>query len=113
MFGVVVCPQYIGVDDFLSMNSCEPMFWMACVLALVVMLRGYSLRTWWIGCDVNLVIAVIPDTQGEVSQKYESVEIVGHMDDPYAMPFEHKNIYLLRGRRGSAPFHWADERFYF
>jgi hypothetical protein len=59
------------------------------------------------------VIAVIPDTPGEVSQKYESVEIVGHMDDPYAMPFEHKNIYLLRGRRRSAPFHWADERFYF
>jgi dolichyl-phosphate-mannose--protein O-mannosyl transferase len=41
MFGVIVCPQYIGVDGFLSMNSCEPRFWMACVLALVVMLRGY------------------------------------------------------------------------
>jgi hypothetical protein len=65
------------------------------------------------GCDVNLVIAVIPDTPEEVSQKYESVEIVGRMDHPYAMPFEHKNIYLLRGRRPSAPFDWADERFYF
>jgi hypothetical protein len=65
------------------------------------------------GCDVNVVIAVIPDTPEEVSQKYESVEIVGRMDEPYAMPFEHKNIYLLRGRRPSAPFHWADERFYF
>jgi hypothetical protein len=65
------------------------------------------------GCDVNLVIAVIPDTPEEVSQKYESVEIVGRMDDPYAMPFEHKNIYLLRERRPSAPFDWADERFYF
>jgi len=35
------------------------------------------------------------------------------MDDPYAMPFEHKNIYLLRGRRAAAHFDWADERFYF
>jgi hypothetical protein len=65
------------------------------------------------GCNVNVVIAVIPDTPEEVSQKYESVEIVGRMDEPYAMPFEQKNIYLLRGRRPSAPFHWADERFYF
>jgi hypothetical protein len=65
------------------------------------------------GCDADLVIAVIPDTPKDVSQKYESVEIVGHMDDPYAMPFEHKNIYLLRRRRSSAPFDWADERFYF
>ncbi len=65
------------------------------------------------GCDVNLVIAVIGDTPGEVAQKYESVTIVGVMDDPYAMPFEHKNIYLLRGRRPSAPFDWEDERFYF
>lgn len=64
------------------------------------------------GCDVNLVIAVIPDTPEEVAQKYESVTIVGVMDDPYAMPFEHKNIYLLRGRRTSAPFDWRDERFY-
>lgn len=65
------------------------------------------------GCDVNTVIAVIPDTPAEVGQKYESVTIVGVMNDPYAMPFEHKNIYLLRGRRPSAPFDWRDERFYF
>ncbi len=65
------------------------------------------------GCDVNTVIAVIPDTPGEIAQKYESVTIVGVMDKPYAMPFEHKNIYLLRGRRPGAPFDWRDERFYF
>jgi hypothetical protein len=65
------------------------------------------------GCDVNTVIAVIGDTPEAVAQKYESVEVVGVMDQPYAMPFEHKNIYLLRGRRASAPFHWEDERFYF
>jgi hypothetical protein len=65
------------------------------------------------GCDVNLVIAVISDTPEKVAQKFESVEIVGRMDNPFAMPFEHKNIYLLRGRRPSATFRWADERFYF
>ena len=65
------------------------------------------------GCDNNVVIAVIGDTPDEVGQKYESVEIVGKMDNPYAMPFEHKNVYLLRGRRPSWRFDWADERFYF
>ena len=65
------------------------------------------------GCDTNVVIAVIGDTPEEVSQKYESVEVVGRMDEPYAMPFEHKNVYLLRGRRPSSRFDWADERFYF
>ena len=65
------------------------------------------------GCDPNLVIAVIGDTPQEVSRKYESVTIVGVRNNPFAMPFEHGNIYLLRNRRASAPFHWADERFYF
>jgi len=60
-----------------------------------------------------MVIAVIGDTPAEVGQKYESVDVVGVLDDPYAMPFEHKNIYLLRGRRPTAHFDWADERFYF
>ena len=41
MFGLIVCPQYIAVDGFLSMNSCEAVFWMTCVLAIVLMLRGY------------------------------------------------------------------------
>ena len=74
-------------------------------------------NTYWLwgthGCDANLVIAVIADTPREVSQKYSSVQIVGRLDNPWAMPFEHKNVYLLRGRRPSAPFHWEDERFYF
>lgn len=65
------------------------------------------------GCDPDVVIAVIGDTPEAVSQKYRLVQIVGHLDNPWAMPFEHKNIYLLRGRKPSAPFNWADERYYF
>jgi Dolichyl-phosphate-mannose-protein mannosyltransferase len=65
------------------------------------------------GCDPDIVIAVIGDTPDAVSQKYRSVEIVGRMDNPWAMPFEHKNIYLLRRRRPSAAFNWDDERYYF
>jgi len=64
------------------------------------------------GCDTNLVIAVIDDTPDEVAQKYASVTIVGRMDNPYAVGFEHHNIYLLRNRKPGAPLDWADERFY-
>ena len=74
-------------------------------------------NTYWLwgthGRDPNLVIAIIDDDPDEVTEKYESVTIVGHMSAPLAMPFEHKNVYLLRGRRASAPFDWADERYYF
>jgi hypothetical protein len=65
------------------------------------------------GCDPDVVIAVIGDSPGAVAKKYGSVEIVGRMDDPWAMPFEHRNVYVLRGRRSSAPFNWGDERHYF
>ena len=65
------------------------------------------------GCDANLVIAIVSDTPQQLAKKYASVTIVGRMDDPYAMPFEHRNVYLLRTRWPSATFEWPDERFYF
>jgi len=66
------------------------------------------------GCDTSLVIAVIDDTPEEVGQKFASVQIIPHADNPWEMPFErHKTIYILRNRRPSAKFDWEDERFYF
>jgi hypothetical protein len=66
------------------------------------------------GCDPNVVIAVISDKPEDVGQKYESVQIVPHADNPWEMPFEReRKIYLLRGRKPGATFDWADERFYF
>jgi Dolichyl-phosphate-mannose-protein mannosyltransferase len=46
MLGVVLAPQYLGVDSFLSMNSFESAFWMLCLLALILMLRGGSSKLW-------------------------------------------------------------------
>jgi hypothetical protein len=39
MLGVLLAPQYLGIDSFLSMNSFESVFWMTCLLALILMLR--------------------------------------------------------------------------
>jgi hypothetical protein len=65
------------------------------------------------GCDPNLVIAVVHDSPEALSKKYQSVTIVGVRNNPFAMPFEHGSIYLLREQRPSAPFVWANERYYF
>jgi len=61
---------------------------------------------------VDLVIAVVHDTPERLHQKYASVTVIGHMDNPLAMPFEHKTVYLLRNRLPSAPFNWSDEKDY-
>jgi len=61
-----------------------------------------------------VVIAVISDKPEEVAQKFESVQIIPHADNPWEMPFERrKTIYILRQRRPSSPVDWAGERFYF
>ena len=46
MIGVLVAPQYLGTDSFLSMNSFESLFWMTCLLALILILNGGSERLW-------------------------------------------------------------------
>lgn len=73
-----------------------------------------SYWTWGMhGCDPEVMIAVLHETPEEIARKYRSVEVVGRMDDPWAMPLEHKTVYLLRGQREGVRFRWEDERFYF
>ena len=46
MIGVLVAPQYLGTDSFLSMNSVESIFWMSCLLTLILIVRGGSEKLW-------------------------------------------------------------------
>lgn len=65
-------------------------------------------------CDPNVAIAIISDTPEDVATKYNSVQLIPSADNPWAMPFERRRkIYLLRGRKPTAPFDWKDERFYY
>lgn len=48
MTAVLMAPQYLALDGILSMNSFESMFWMGCVLIVVLMVRGASPRLWLI-----------------------------------------------------------------
>src|SRR6201988_988835 len=47
MIGVLVAPIYIALDGFLSMNSFEPVFWMLCALALILLIDGAPQPFWW------------------------------------------------------------------
>ena len=46
MTGVLASPQFLSIDSFLSMNSAESLFWMTCLLALILILRGGSETLW-------------------------------------------------------------------
>ena len=46
MIAVLIAPVYLGIDGFLSMNSFEPIFWMGCMLAVILLVRGASPRGW-------------------------------------------------------------------
>lgn len=48
MMAVLTAPQYLKISSYLSMNSFESMFWMGCVLTLMLMVRGASPRYWLI-----------------------------------------------------------------
>jgi len=39
MLAVLMTPQYLGSDGYLSMNSFESMFWMVCLLAMLQLVR--------------------------------------------------------------------------
>ncbi|MGH9782045.1 MAG: glycosyltransferase family 39 protein, partial [Candidatus Acidiferrales bacterium] len=43
---VLVAPIYLTFDSFLSMNSFEPLFWMACAAILMRILNGGSEKLW-------------------------------------------------------------------
>jgi 4-amino-4-deoxy-L-arabinose transferase-like glycosyltransferase len=47
MLCVLLAPCYLGGDGYLSMNSFESIFWMGCILTLIFIVKGASLK-WWL-----------------------------------------------------------------
>ncbi|HET9100035.1 MAG TPA: glycosyltransferase family 39 protein [Acidobacteriaceae bacterium] len=47
MIAVLIAPVYLGIDSFLSMNSFEPVFWMGCMVVVLLMGAGGSPK-WWV-----------------------------------------------------------------
>jgi hypothetical protein len=47
MLCVIIAPCYVGGDGYLSMNSFESIFWMGCILVVILIERGASPQ-WWL-----------------------------------------------------------------
>lgn len=65
------------------------------------------------GYTGDSLIVINGATPAEMHDYYTSVETVGHMGTTYSMPFEHRNIYLARGRQFNLTTSWPDMKFYF
>lgn len=65
------------------------------------------------GYTGDLMIIINGATPDEMRQFYDSVEVAGRMDHPLSMPFEHRNIYLVRGRKKNLTTDWESLKFYF
>lgn len=80
--------------------------------SLPPVLSGHN--NYWLwgmhGCSGNELIAVVHDTADELRTRYRSVTVLGALSDPLAMPFEHKNVYLLRDPLTPNPIRWPDEK---
>jgi hypothetical protein len=46
---VVAAPGYLGIDNYLSMNAFEPVFWMGCAYVVILIFRGGDRRLWMLG----------------------------------------------------------------
>lgn len=46
MIAVLIAPVYLGIDSFLSMNSFEPVFWMGCMVVVLLLVAGNSPKLW-------------------------------------------------------------------
>ena len=65
------------------------------------------------GCTGKIVISVTPTSAAELKARYDSIELVGHLANPWSMPYEHRNIYILRGRKGDVVADWPKFKEYF
>ncbi len=82
--------------------------------ALPPVISGHN--NYWLwgmrGCTGKKLIAVVHDTPEELKQRYRSVKILGTVSDPLAMPYEHKNVYLLSDPLLKTPVRWEEEKGY-
>ena len=64
------------------------------------------------GCTGEVIIAMTPTPLAELQQKYDQVQVVGRLENPWSMPYEHRNIVLLRHRRRPLVLDWPNIKEY-
>jgi hypothetical protein len=52
---VLAAPAFLGIDNFLSMNAFEPLFWMGCAYVLIRIIKTGNEKLWlWFGLIAGL-----------------------------------------------------------
>jgi hypothetical protein len=73
-------------------------------------------NNYWIwgpqGATGEVMIVINGATPEEMRERYASVELAGRMGTAYSMPYEHRNIYLARGRKGTLLADWPEMKNY-
>jgi len=58
------------------------------------------------------MIVVTGASVEDLRKNYDSVEIAGRMNNPFSMPYERRNIYVLRGRHKNLSSDWKSFKHY-
>jgi hypothetical protein len=64
------------------------------------------------GVTGEVMIMIDGSTPQEMLGYYDEVQVVGRMDNEWSMPYEHRNIYLARGRKKNLTSDWAAFKHY-
>jgi hypothetical protein len=65
------------------------------------------------GYSFDSMIIIEDSTPEHLHHFFDSVETVGRMGTTYSMPFEHRNIYLVAGRKFDLAALWPGKKDYF
>jgi hypothetical protein len=60
----------------------------------------------------DVMILVTSASPDDVKQYYRDVTVFSHVDNPWSMPFEHVNIYIVRHRVSNFTQAWPDMKDY-
>jgi len=75
-----------------------------------------SHQTYWIwgprGYTGQEMIVITDASMPDMLERYASCEIAGQMDHPYSMPYEHRPIYVCRGRKQTYEADWKELKLY-
>ena len=91
--------------------------------ASAINLLGHGLPTaisghnsYWLwgpeGATGEVMIVVTGANVEDLRKNYDSVEIAGRMNNPFSMPYERRNIYVLRGRHKNLSSDWKSFKHY-
>ncbi len=91
--------------------------------ASAINLLGHGLPTaisghnsYWLwgpeGATGEVMIVVTGASVEDLRKNYDSVEIAGRMNNPFSMPYERRNIYVLRGRHKNLSSDWKSFKHY-